>query len=222
MSSTKSEDIKKNLEEEKAKVTSRRKRKYKAYLENFIIPRETEIFFGNNKLDSMFHELKSLPLDKVNSFAFLMRAYLDQGLYYYLLKNNLLEECHSATIQDIKKNSEKKVKTLLTYLYKDEAEASITQDTINTCMSILKFNPSKDYYDVGLKAMLEYVVRYRVVTEFDTQTYKNLKDYVERIKMGLDLAIHNINNIVDLTHNRKAWSHLEPLLKFLSENIPDE
>lgn len=89
-------------------------------------------------------------------------------------------------------------------------------------MSILKFNPSKDYYDVGLKAMLEYVVRYRVVTEFDTQTYKNLKDYVERIKMGLDLAIHNINNIVDLTHNRKAWSHLEPLLKFLSENIPDE
>lgn len=219
---SKSEDLKKSLEEEKSKVTSRRKRKYKAYLENYIIPRETEIFFGNNKLDSMFHELKSLPLDKVNSFAFLMRAYLEQGLYYYLLKNNLLEECHSVTIQDIKRNNEKKVKTLLTYLYKDEAETAMTQDMINTCMGILKFNPSKDYYDVGLKAMLEYVVRYKVVTEFDTQTYKNLKDYVERIKMGLDLAIHNIHNIVDLTHNRKAWSHLEPLLKFLSENIPDE
>lgn len=217
---SRSEDIKKNLEEEKAKVTSRRKRKYRAYLENNIIPRETEIFFGNNKLDSMFHELKSLPLDKVNSFAFLMRAYLEQGLYHYLHTNNLLEECHSVYVQDAKKNNEKKVQTLLTYLYKDKT--IITPEIVNTCMNILKFNPSKDYYDIGLKAMLEYVVKYKVVNEFDTQTYKNLKDYVERIKMGLDLAIHNINNIVDLTHNRKAWSHLEPLLKFLSENIPDE
>ncbi|MDE7420690.1 MAG: hypothetical protein K2N35_10820 [Muribaculaceae bacterium] len=217
---SKSENLKKNLEDEKAKITTRRKRRYKTYFENNIIPRETDIFFGNNKLDSMFQELKGLSLDKVNSFAFLIRAYLEQGLYYYLQKNNLLEECHSLTMQEVKKSNEKKVHTLLTYLYKDKTVA--TQDMVNTCMNILRFNPSKDYYDVGLKAMLEYVVKYKVVNEFDTQTYKNLKDFVERIKMGLDLAIHNINNIVDLTHNRKAWCHLEPLLKFLSENIPDE
>ena len=37
--------------------------------------------------------------------------------------------------------------------------------------------------------------------------------------MGLDLAIHNLETIVDPEHNKRAWKHLEPLFIYLSENI---
>ena len=41
----------------------------------------------------------------------------------------------------------------------------------------------------------------------------------DRIKDGLDLAVHNLETIVDLGHNKKAWNHLEPLFDILSNNI---
>ena len=53
-------------------------------------------------------------------------------------------------------------------------------------------------------------------------TYKNIKAYIERIKMDLDLAIHNIETIIDAEHNKRAWQHLEPLFVYLSENINTE
>ena len=216
---SKSENQKKNLDEEKAKVTVRRK-KSKGIFANAIIPRETQIYFGNEKLDAMFNEMKGLPLDRVYSFAFLIRAYLDQSLYYYLDTNHLLEECNKNSAEANLKNGRAKVKTLLNFVLK--GNGNLSTDDFEKCMEILKFIPSKDYSDVGLKAMLDYVVKYKIQDAFDSQTLRNIKDYSGRIKDGLDLAIHNIYNIVDVTHNKRAWSHLEPLLKFLSENIPNE
>ena len=218
--SSKSENRKKNLEEEKSKVNLRRKKKSKSTFINTIIPRETQIEFGNEKLDTLFNEMKVLSLDKVYSFAFLIRAYLEQSLYYYLATNNLLSECNKNAASENLNNNKKKLHTLLQYLYKGKKE--ISEEDFQKCMEILKFIPSKEYCDIGLKAMLEYVVKYRIQDAFDSQTLKNVKDYIGRIKDGLDLAIHNINNIVDVTHNKRAWYHLEPLFKFFSENIPDE
>ena len=67
--------------------------------------------------------------------------------------------------------------------------------------------------------MLDYVMKSDFVNHVDTNSYKSTKDYIERIKVGLDLAIHNIETIIDLEHNKRAWKHLEPLFDFLSTNI---
>jgi len=46
--------------------------------------------------------------------------------------------------------------------------------------------------------------------------------YINNIKGGLDLAAHNIETIVDLSHNKRTWIHIEPLFDILSNNINSE
>ncbi|WP_193555373.1 hypothetical protein [Flavobacterium cupreum] len=67
--------------------------------------------------------------------------------------------------------------------------------------------------------MLDYFKNYELDNFFDVQTSKNLKKYFDNVKEELDLAVHNIETFVDLTHNKRAWKHLEPLFVTLSENL---
>ena len=216
-----SETLRKDLESEKAKVTLRRKNKFKNQMLRGVIPRETDIYFGNNKLDLLFTELKTLPIDKVYSFGVILRAYLEQSLYYFLYKNQLLEEYSGETANESIKNNEAKVKSVIEFLKKDK-DASKNKEDIERCMTILRFKSSPEYVSIGLKGMLDYVLKHHLAQHIDSQVYKSLKVFIELYKDSLDLVIHNINTIVDADHNRRAWSHFEPLLKFLSENIPDE
>lgn len=210
----------KDLENEKNKTTSRRKKSKRGFYSNVIIPRDKEIIFDNEKLDGLFSELKTLPFDKKYSFAVLLRSYLEQSLYFYLDENELLGELSDKTSEENKKNGMKKVENVIKYIkevhqVKDEIEAE-------RLMSILKFNGDKEYSDTSLKAMLDYVVKNKLINSLDNNTYKNVKAYIERIKMDLDLAIHNIETIIDAEHNKRAWQHLEPLFVYLSENINTE
>lgn len=216
-----SEQKRKDLETEKAKVTLRRKNKFKNQFLRGIIPRETEIYFGNNKLDLLFTELKSLPIDKVYSFGVILRAYLEQCLYYFLFKNNILEDYKVSSANDTTKSNEAKVKLVIEYLKKDK-NAAKNSEVIDKCMTLLRFKSSPEFVSIGLKTMLDYVLKNHLSGQVDPQIYKNLKVFIELYKDSLDLVIHNINTIADADHNRRAWSHFEPLLKFLSKNLPNE
>lgn len=217
---SRSSEKRKNLENEKSKINVRRKRSRKNDYLNFIIPRDREIIFDNDKLDALFGELKSLPVDKKYSFAVLLRAYLEQSLYFFLKENDLLNELSTKVNDDNRKSGYKKVSALIKYI-KDTHHIENDID-INICMNILKFSVDKEFIDTSLKAMLDFVLKNEIVNAIDPNTYKNLKDYVERIKMGLDLAIHNLETIVDAEHNKRAWKHLEPLFIYLSENIKNK
>ena len=89
-------------------------------------------------------------------------------------------------------------------------------------MGILKFNGNKDYSNASLKTMLDYVKNNELENHLDINQLKNLKFYIDNIKNGLDLAVHNIETIVDLSHNKRAWTHLEPLFDILSNNIKND
>lgn len=207
----------KDLENEKNKTTTRRRSSRKSFYSNLIIPRDKEIIFDNEKLDSLFAELKGLPIDRKYSFALLLRTYLEQSLYFYLEEKELFPILADKAGEENKKNGLKKVENVIKYL---KQVHKITEDIdSNRLMNILKFNSSKEFSDASLKLMLDYVVKNELVNYLDNNTYKNTKDYIERIKMGLDLAVHNIKTIVDIEHNKRAWQHLEPLFVFLSENI---
>jgi hypothetical protein len=207
----------KDLESEKNKTTARRKKSKRGFCSNVIVPRDKEIIFDNEKLDGLFAELKTLPFDKKYSFAILLRSYLEQSLYFYLFENKLLDELSNKVTEDGKKHGIRKVNILIKYI----KDVHHVEDEINAAafMNILKFNSDKEYSDMSLKAMLDYVVKNKLVNYLDNNTYKNVKEYIERIKVGLDLAVHNINTIIDIEHNKRAWQHLEPLFIYLSENI---
>lgn len=168
----------------------------------------------------MFLELKHLPIDRIYSFSLLLRTYLEQSLYFYLKQNNLLEDLSLKSNEENERNGLKKVETLINYLkgkYKVKEEIE-TKDI----MSILKFNGNKDYSNASLKIMLDYVKNNELENHLDTNQLKNLKFYIDNIKNGLDLAVHNIETIVDLSHNKRAWTHLEPLFDILSNNLNTE
>ncbi|MEW4922743.1 hypothetical protein [Algibacter sp. 2305UL17-15] len=210
-----------NLEDQKKNTTTRRKkRSKKRYYQNVIISREKEIIFDNEKLDTLFFELKHLPIDKIYSFSLLLRTYLEQSLYFYLKQNELLADLSLKTNIENEKNGLKKVETLINYIngkYQVQDEIETT-----SIMSILKFNGKKDYSNASLKIMLDYVKNNELENHLDTNQLKNLKFYIDNVKNGLDLAVHNLETIVDLSHNKRAWTHLEPLFEILSNNMKQE
>lgn len=218
---SKSSNKKTNLEDEKKKITTRRKKSSKKkFYENIIIPRNKEIIFENEKIDTLFNELKYLPIDKYNSFALLLRSYLEQSLYLYLKQNNLLENLSEKTNEQNEKRGLKKVESLIIHL-KGKYQINKNIET-SPIMSILRFNGKKDYSNASLKIMLDYVINNELEVHLDTNQFKNLKSYIENIKNELDLAVHNIETIVDLSHNKRAWKHLEILFDILSDNLNKE
>ncbi|WP_426429657.1 hypothetical protein ACPX19_08925 [Winogradskyella sp. HB-48] len=214
---SKSSQKKSDLEEKKKMTTRRRKRSRKKSYENRIIMGDKEIIFDNEKLDGLFFELKHLPIDKIYSFAVLLRTYLEQSLYFYLKEKELFDDLSIKTNAENEKNNLKKIDNLIAYLkgkYSIEDEIESTE-----IMTILRFNNKKDYSSTSLKIMLDYVKNNELENHLDTNQLKNLKHYIDRIKDGLDLAVHNIETIVDLEHNKRAWQHLEPLFDILSNNL---
>ena len=83
-----------------------------------------------------------------------------------------------------------------------------------------KFNNDKaDYSSASLKPMLDFVLTTKLANDMDNQTYKVVKQQIEFIKTNLDLSVHNLKYFADIESNKKAWSDLEPLFVYLSNNI---
>mgnify|MGYP003613701851 CR=1 FL=1 len=68
--------------------------------------------------------------------------------------------------------------------------------------------------------MLDYIKNNELKEIISEPTkLKSITDYIDGVKNGLDLAVHNIDYTIDLNVNRRAWSTLEPLFKALSDNL---
>lgn len=210
----------KKLEEEKEKNIQSRKRRKGNFRSKCIIPNDKEIIFGDEKIDTLFEELKGLQKDKVYSFSLLLRTYLEQSLYHYFDVKGLKSELSKQNSETKMRNNEKKVSSLCDYL-KNQYDIKEDIDK-NNIMNILRFNDKKEFDDSSLKGMFDYIFKHELCSVYDSATLKNIKDYAERIKMGLDLAVHNKKTIIDVNHNSRAWHHLEPLFDYLSKNIKNE
>ena len=208
----------KDLNEEKSKITKRRRKNTKT--EQYIISKDKEIDFSNDKLNSLFDELKLLPKYRVNSFAIVLRTLLEQSLYFYLKNKNLLDNLTEKENENNLKNGYKKVNTLISHL---KGTYSFNKD-IDTepIMKILKFNIDKDYSSASLKIMLDYVKNTQLDELEDVNQKKNLKQYINNVKNELDLAVHNLDTKIDIMHNERAWNTLEPLFDLVSSKLEKE
>lgn len=207
----------KSLEEAKNNTTSRKKSKKHSQINNVIIPRDYYISFDNEKLDLLFEELKQLPIERYYSFAILIRTYLEQVLYFYIDKNDLTDKINEKTTQKRKNDGLAKIKTLITFIKgKYNVIEEIGEDDF---MRILRFDGDKEYSS-SLKIMLDYVKNFELKEIINEPTkLKSIIDYIDNVKNGLDLAVHNIDYTIDVNVNRRAWNTLEPLFSALSKNI---
>ena len=169
------------------------------------------------KLDDLFEELKSLPIEKTYSFAILLRTLLEQTLSYYIEKKSLSDIVNAKSNEDRKKEGEAKVNTLIAHLRgKYNLKGEIDKDPI---LNILKFSVDK-MYSSSLKTMLDYVKNHELVKfNLDPSLLTNIGQYFDLIKKDLDLAVHNLNFAIDIGHNRRAWKHLFPFLEILSNEL---
>ena len=103
---------------------------------------------------------------------------------------------------------------------KHNLQEPISEDDV---MNILKFNNDKaDYSSASLKPMLDFVLTTKLANDMDNQTYKVVKQQIELIKNSLDLSVHNLKYFTDIEGNKAAWTNLEPLFDYLSNNIHTE
>jgi len=210
-----------NLDAEKNKITIRKKRRTK-HSELFmrIIPSETEVSFNNDKLDTLFYELKSLSNDKLYSFAVLLRSYLEQTLNYYVQKKGLIDDISIKTNEKRQKDTDAKISTLTNYLKgKFGLNDGLDNEEIKR---ILRFTTDKTYSEISLKILLDYFLNNilnNIIT--DSAILRNTKVYVENVKNELDLAVHNLQFTVDLSHNKRAWNSLFPIFEALSVDLID-
>lgn len=207
-----------NLDEEKKKTRKRRKRRKKSkFYDNRIIADDEEIIFNNRKLDTLFEELKSLYPSKVYSFALLLRTYLEQTLYFYIKEKRLLDDLSEKANKSRQEDNLRKVNSLISYI---KGTYSIDEEIPPTeLMRILRFNSEKNYASATLKVTLDYILKHELKKHLDSNQFKNLKHYIQRIKDGLDLAVHNIETIIDSEHNRRAWQHLKHVFIILSDEL---
>lgn len=214
----KSTSERQNLEDAKNKVTQRKKPRKNIQISNVIIPRDYYISFDSEKLDLLFEELKHLPIERYYSFAILIRTYLEQVLYYYIDKKGLNENMNEKSNQKRKSDSLAKIKSLIAFIkgtYKVKEEISEAD-----FMRILRFDGDKDYSNSSLKIMLDYIKNSELKEIISEPTkLKSITEYIDNVKNGLDLAVHNIDYTIDINVNRRAWNTLEPLFNALSENI---
>src|SRR5690606_21907891 len=105
-------------------------------------------------------------------------------------------------------------KTLTTLLKgKYRVEGDLDQDEL---LRVLRLDGDKNYI-AGLKTMLDYIKNHELKEIInDSSKIKSITDFLENVKNGLDLAVHNIDYRVDLNVNRRAWSTLSPLFEALS------
>lgn len=207
------------LDEEKNKINPRKKARKKSDLSNFIIPRDYYLVFENEKLDLLFDELKFLPIERYYSFAILIRTYLEQVLFYYIDKRELGEKLNEKNNQKRKNDGLAKIKTLTEFL---KSRYSIKEDFDSAdFMRILRFEGDKDYAS-SLKTMLDYIKNHELKEIISEPTkLRSITDYIDNVKNGLDLAVHNLNYTIDINVNRRAWNTLEPLFNALSNNLKE-
>jgi len=206
----KNETLKNEVPVEKPKRTSNLGNLY------YIEPTET-LDFQDEKIDTLFFELRTLFKSKAYSFAILLRTYLEQILYLYLTKKKLIDNLGDKGKVKKEENNLKKIETLEMYLRKvNNLDGNLDKKQV---MSILKFNANAEFDGTGLKSMLDFTITHVLTNLFDGTEFRNQKNYLNSVKEDLDLAVHNHSFIIDKTVNIRAWKTLYKFFKALENDL---
>jgi hypothetical protein len=182
----------------------------------YIQPDDT-LNFNDEKIDTLFAELKTLSKGKAYSFAILLRTYLEQLLFLYLTRKELFENVGSVEKRKKEANNLKKVQNLEAYFKTVHGiETDIDKDAI---MGLLGFKINGEFDSSSLGIMLDYTINHKLKDLLSSTAFRNQKNYLLSVKDGLDLAVHNIEFVIDKGHNDRAWKTLLKFFKALEADL---
>jgi hypothetical protein len=182
----------------------------------YIDPEET-LYFNDEKIDTLFNELKTLPKGKAYSFAILLRTYLEQLLFLYLTRKQLFDNIGQTVRQKKEEHNLKKLEHLEAYLKNNH---SLQTDLDKNAVSgLLGFKTREEFDNSSLGTMLEYTINHKLTSLLSKNEFRNEKNYLTSVKDGLDLAVHNIDFVIDKGHNIRAWKTLLKFFKALESDL---
>lgn len=183
----------------------------------YYIDTEETLNFNDEKIDTLFAELKTLSKGKAYSFAILLRTYLEQLLFLYLTRKELFENVGLVEKRKKESNNLKKVQNLESYLKTVHGiETDIDKEAV---MGLLGFKTSGEFDSSSLGIMLDYTINHKLRDLLSSTAFRNQKKYLSSVKDGLDLAVHNIEFVIDKGHNDRAWKTLLKFFKALEADL---
>lgn len=183
----------------------------------YYIQPEDDLNFNDEKIDTLFLELKTLQKNKAYSFAILLRTYLEQLLFLYLTRKELFDNVGLAEKTKKDTNNLKKVKNLETYLKNNNGlQTDLDKDAV---LGLLGFKTKGEFDGASLGIMLDYTINHKLRDLLSSSDFRNQKNYLTSVKDGLDLAVHNINFVIDKGHNIRAWKTLLKFFKVLEADL---
>lgn len=183
----------------------------------YYIQSEEELNFNDEKIDTLFQELKTLQKNKAYSFAILLRTYLEQLLFLYLTRKKLFENVGQTVRIKKEDYNLKKVENLESYLNKNyDLEFNLDKDAV---LGLLGFKIKAEFDNSSLGTMLEYTINFILKDLSSSNEFRNQKNYLNSVKDGLDLAVHNIDFVIDKAHNIRAWKTLFKFFKAIETDL---
>lgn len=184
----------------------------------YILPEE-DLNFNDEKIDTLFQELKTLQKNKAYSFAILLRTYLEQLLFLYLTRKKLFDSVGLAIRIKKEDYNLKKIENLESYLKQNcNLQSNLDKDAV---AAILGFKTKGEFDNSSLGTMLEYTINHKLKDLLSSNEFRNQKNYLISVKDGLDLAVHNIDFIIDKGHNIRAWKTLFKFFKAIEFDLND-
>ncbi|MFH7013107.1 hypothetical protein ACHRV5_14665 [Flavobacterium sp. FlaQc-52] len=219
LQNTKSFSAEKKIENESLKkVLNTKPNKNVSSAANFYyIDQEETLFFNDEKIDTLFIELKTLSKGKAYSFAILLRTYLEQLLFLYLTRKQLFDNVGQAVRTKKEAYNSKRIENLESYLKNNhDMQIDLNKDVVS---GLLGFKVKEEFDNSSLGTMLEYTINHKLTDLLSKSEFRNQKNYLTSVKDGLDLAVHNIDFVIDKGHNIRAWKTLLKFFKALESDL---
>lgn len=191
-----------------------------------LMPKNTYLDTGIQRIDEIFYELKSLKIkSNPNAVAVLFRSYLDMLSYQFLKKNGGLESLKLDAINKLKNTNDKnfnKIKSNLT-------ELSITLNNVEDeklRKSFLINDNLKPNQVPSLKIMLEHIASSSTLIT-DDKLKQALIGYLRTNTKLLghndfNLLVHNEYYVADSDELIKIWSQIFPLLDYFVTQLKQQ
>lgn len=184
-----------------------------------LMPANTYLDTGIQRIDEIFYELKSLNIkNNPNAVSVLFRSYLDMLSYQFLKKNNGLEAIKLETIAKFKTENDKKFNKIIDGLTKLKINIADISDV--DLRKVVGINDSIDRSNLvpSLKYMLSHISSSSTLVT-DDKLKQALQGYVRNdIKLlghnDFNLLVHNEYYTADSEELKKVWSQLYPLLEY--------
>lgn len=209
----------KDTKKEKSK-NNHRKRRGRKRIEKIIDP-DYNPDIGDDKLHDLFEELKNTRTEHVNTFAILLRTYLEQLLFYYIQEKALVDDLNDhVSNKSVEKRKRQLEKDLFKNFFEKKLKVSLsTSDKDNIYNIIGVKRKSKNDFFLTLQPMLEFTISRLLEGQMSPERLLVVKSEIQDSKNKTNLTIHNYYYHTNKDKNKTMWKHFKHLIDYIVDDL---